>query len=360
MTDQLCRKCILPEDYAGISFDEDGVCNHCRNAKERKYLGKEKLREDIDKILKEHPGRKYDCVVGFSGGRDSSYMLYYLVKELNLKPLAVFIDSGLIPEQTIDNIYRIVKILGVELKHIRTDYLTKAFPRHFNAWLKNPGPETLITFCVGCRLGIMRYVDREAVRQKVPMSLSGESPYEGKLYKSNIVKINPASSSGISFLTGYLKQVIKNPSLVLNPYCLYLQTAEYLAGRKRQKALFERNGIKVIHFFYHYIHWDEKIITDTLANELQWKTYPGIDSQYRSDCEIGIIRQLLYWKLLGYNDKDDHLSCLIRDGQITRKEALDRLDSEHHVPGEIVRHICKKAGIDYAKLKEVMENYQKR
>jgi tRNA(Ile)-lysidine synthase TilS/MesJ len=120
MEKKLCKKCILPENYVGLSLDENGICNFCNNYKKGQYLGKEKLLEKINTILSKNPERTYDCVVGLSGGRDSSFLLWYVVHELKLKPLAIFVDSGLIPEQTIKNVNETVSLLKT-----RDSYITE-------------------------------------------------------------------------------------------------------------------------------------------------------------------------------------------------------------------------------------------
>ncbi len=361
MNKKLCSKCILPDNYVGISFDDDNTCNFCKERIKNnfpEYQGKDVLKEDINNILKHHPNRKYDCVVGFSGGRDSTFMLWYIVTQLNIKPLAVFIDSGLIPEQTIQNIKETVNILNVDLKIVRHSYLKNTFPYHFKSWLKNPVPETLITFCVGCRLGIHKFVDEEAIKQNIPILFYGGTPFEGKHYKINILKTDPTGKKDISFIMGYLRQVIQNPSLVLNPYCLIIQLKEYGTVKFQRKKI-KQHGIHIINFFYQYIRWEEKLIENTLKEKLNWERYPGLTTSYRGDCEIGIIRQFLYFKLLGYNDKDDHLSCLIRDNQISREEAINRICGQHNISVEMLKKTCKKAGIEYSKLEEIIKNYER-
>ncbi|MBN1167498.1 MAG: hypothetical protein JXA44_10275 [Methanospirillaceae archaeon] len=122
---RLCKKCILPENYEGLSLDDDGVCNFCNTNKLKKYQGKEKLLEDINGILLHHPDRTYDCLVGLSGGRDSTFLLWYVVQELKLKPLAVFVDSGFIPVQTLNNVNHAVTLLDVDLEVVSHEYLKK-------------------------------------------------------------------------------------------------------------------------------------------------------------------------------------------------------------------------------------------
>jgi hypothetical protein len=353
-----CTKCVLPVNYTGIEFDKEGVCNYCREEKEHSYSGKDNLIKRINEILSLHPDRKYDCVVGFSGGRDSTFLLWYIVKELHYKPLAVFIDSGLIPEQTIQNINRTVQILNVDLKIVRHDSLKKIFRIHFNAWLKRPKPESLITLCVGCRLGVNKFIDDEAVKQGIPIVFGGGSPFEGKHYKSNLLKLNPDHTGKLSFILGYLKQIILNPFLIINPGSLSTQLQEYYTTFYRQKKILSRHNITRLALYHTYVRWEEKMIEKTLKEQLKWERYPGLATSYRGDCEIGIIRQYLYWKILGYNDKDDHLSCLVRDHQLTRDEALSRLDDEHNIPVAILKNICEKAGIHYSDIEKVVEKHK--
>ena len=73
-----CKKCLLPFDYINIELDKDGVCQHCRDYKPIKFKGKEKLMEIIKEPLSKNTSTKYDCVVAFSGGRDSTYLLWYI------------------------------------------------------------------------------------------------------------------------------------------------------------------------------------------------------------------------------------------------------------------------------------------
>jgi len=351
-SDKLCNKCILPENYSGVVFNSEGVCNYCVNEQEPHFMGKQKLKEDIKEILDKSPDRKYDCLVGLSGGRDSTYLLWYIVKELNLKPLAVFIDSGYIPEQTYENIQNTVNILNVDLKILKHNYQKRTFKWYYNAWFKRPVPATLVTFCTGCRLGIDDLLKKEARKLRIPLHFEGGTPFEGKSYKKNIIRTNPEKKSISSLLLGYLKQSLLNPLLVINPVNLYVQTMEfyniYLKKQPKDNAVY-------LHLFS-YIKWQEKVVEATITEKLNWKKYPGLRSNYRGDCEIGIIRQLLYYKLLGYNDKDDHLSCLIRNGQLTRDEALNRIDNEHYVPKEVLEKICSKLGISYKKLEKILSN----
>jgi len=110
-----CAKCILPENYPGLTFDEAGICNYCTSYKERKYRGWKALKEEINSYLekKNNRNKDYDLVLGLSGGRDSSYLLYYLVKVMDMKVLAYSVDHGFVPEQTKLNLKNMTDILIV-------------------------------------------------------------------------------------------------------------------------------------------------------------------------------------------------------------------------------------------------------
>ena len=111
-----CTKCLLPETHETIEFDHEGVCNICRNHEFKKEkIDWSKKREDFLNIIEEYRGKyAYDCIVPFSGGKDSTYTLYQLVKEFGLKCLVVSFDHGFYRQTLIENNKRVFKALGVD------------------------------------------------------------------------------------------------------------------------------------------------------------------------------------------------------------------------------------------------------
>ena len=96
-----CINCVLPETFPGIKFDEDGVCNFCRNFRGAKNLEERKLRyrQRFEKLIKEHKGRvAYDAIMSYSGGKDSTYVLSILKERYRLNVFAVTFDNGFIPD----------------------------------------------------------------------------------------------------------------------------------------------------------------------------------------------------------------------------------------------------------------------
>ena len=344
--EHLCKECILPENYSGVILNEKGICNLCSGYKSPQYLGEDRLKVDITNILKDKKNNKYDCIVGFSGGRDSTYLLWYIVNILKLKPLAVFVDSKLIPETTLSNIKKTARILGVDLIIRQHEFLQKTVVHFLKSWVNYPNPATLITLCTGCRLGVTKLVNEEVVSRNIPILFAGGTPFEAGLFKKNLISLN--RNGNFSFILGYGKQVIHNLSLISNFSCLKIQIDEYFTVPWASISKTRKLNYVGIEPFKNYFRWEEKIIDETLKNVLDWERYPGLESSYRGDCEIGIIRQFLYNKMLGYNDKDDHLSWLVRDKQILRDDALKRVKNEKETKIDILHLIFGKLGIDFS------------
>ena len=119
---QRCTQCVMDTTDSKISFDEHGVCDHCRNferrikpywkPKENDFEGLEKLAQEIRKAGK---GREYDCILGLSGGADSSYLAYIAKEVMHLRPLAFVVDTGWNLNVAVENIEKIVKGLDLDM-----------------------------------------------------------------------------------------------------------------------------------------------------------------------------------------------------------------------------------------------------
>ena len=345
-----CTKCILPENYPGITFNEEGICNYCITYKERKYEGIEILKAKIDSFLKNKKDRNknYDCVLGLSGGRDSSYLLYYLVKVLNLRVLAYSVDHGFIPEQTKLNMKNMTDILKVKLVIEKHDYLKKSLKHHILSWMHRPSAAMVGVLCTGCRYNLESGIRNFTKKNKISLIFKGDHPFEAQYYKFDIMKINPNSRSRKRhlFILGYLSQLIRNPRWILNPTCFIEQIKEFY---NRYPIKIAKSDISTIGPFVSYIKWDEKEVISTIKNKLNWKECPNIESTSRGDCYIALLKLYLYKKTLGFNDKDDDFSSLIRAGQLSREGALERLKKEE-ISEEVIKEIFNKLGLSYSDL----------
>ncbi|MDU1414751.1 MAG: N-acetyl sugar amidotransferase [Clostridium sp.] len=127
MSYRICKRCIMDTSDHNIKFDEKGYCNHCNDAlKSKEYsffegeVGEKKFKEMISKLKEAGKGKKYDCVVGISGGIDSSYLAYLLSKE-NVRMLGVHIDAGWNTDISSENIKTLCEKCNIDLKVITID-----------------------------------------------------------------------------------------------------------------------------------------------------------------------------------------------------------------------------------------------
>jgi len=168
----LCKKCIVPDSFPGITFEE-GVCSFCRIHEKtphinRNYLGEEKFLERI----RSKPSGKYDCLVPLSGGKDSSYALYHLVRKMGLKPLAAHFDSGFIHETTRKNIDTLCNALSVDLVIGQaTPFRKKMLRESFLAAKLGPdfkGISGIGGVCINCENNTRSFSIREARKHNIP------------------------------------------------------------------------------------------------------------------------------------------------------------------------------------------------
>jgi hypothetical protein len=197
-----------------------------------------------------------------------------------------------------------------------------------------------------------------AEKNKVPVIISGSNPLEDRSFKSRIMALNPDSESRrkkVSFILGYLLQVIRNPRWILNYTCLVTQIQEYFHHFYQRRRRMGKGDLIKISPFYFYIRWEEKTLISTIKDELSWRETPGAKSTWRGDCDIALLKLYLYKKTLGYNDRDEGLSYLVRDNQISRDEALERLEEEGKISEEAIKEILDKLGSDFSTLKVALE-----
>jgi hypothetical protein len=353
-----CAKCILPENYPGISFDANGVCNYCatyeiKNAKGKKEL--DNLLSSIHRVKSD-----YDCLVGISGGRDSAYTLYYLVKKYDLKVLAYSADNGFVPELAKINMKTMTKILGVDFVLEKHDLVTKCIKPNIAAWLKWPSPAMIPMMCCGCRLGMFRGLLRQAKRNNIQLiALGSGNTVEISHFKRAYFRINPfgkivKSSDRISILFGLLYEVFKNPRYLFSLRAGYVYVLEYFyffLFETIQKMFYPTQ--KTL-FLYDYVEWNENEIMNTMEQVLNWKMYSSGTSAWRSDCAISFLKNYLLREMVGFNEKTELLCNMIREGMISKEEAERRLGSANVMPVDIIRRTLKRIGLETSRIENVL------
>tara|TARA_R110002110_G_scaffold147101_3_gene337145 strand:- start:360 stop:1511 length:1152 start_codon:yes stop_codon:yes gene_type:complete len=172
-----CKKCGLPETYETIEFDAQCICNMCRQREHRDaHVDWDARKKMLDQLIADNRGKyEYDCIVPFSGGKDSTFTLYHLVKEYGLKPLVVQFNHGFMRPTLLQNNERTFKKLGVDVISFTPNW--KVVKRVMLESLIRKGD-----FCWHCHTGIFSYPMHIAIKYNTPLVMWGEPSSEYTAY----------------------------------------------------------------------------------------------------------------------------------------------------------------------------------
>ena len=327
---QMCTRCIMDTSDPFIEFDEKGVCNHCKRYDERSSklvftgeMGKSKLASIVDDIKRQGQGKEYDCIIGISGGVDSSYVAHK-VKALGLRPLAVHFDSGWNSELAVNNIENIVKKLDIDLYTEVCDWsemrdLQLSF---FKASVANCDIPQDHAF--------MAVLYRIAAQNNIHYFISGH---------------NIATESCMPAAWGYTSHDLthimaiqkKFGTMKLKNYPRYNAFQKYFYYPRVKK-------IRALHIL-NYEDYQKAKVKEFLKEELNWRDYGG--KHYESRFTKFFQSYYLPTKF-GYDKRRVHCSSLILSGQMSRQNALDELSTPPYRENEIIEDkefVAKKLGI---------------
>ena len=174
-----CTRCALPETHESITFDAEGICNVCRQVEfKQERIDWDARAGDLDALIEEYRGKyDYDCIVPFSGGKDSTFTLWYLVREKGLKPLVVSFDHGFYRPNHLKNVERTITTLGVDYLRFRPNW--DVVRKLMLESLERKGD-----FCWHCHTGIFSFPMQIAVKFEVPLLFWGEPSAEYTSYYS--------------------------------------------------------------------------------------------------------------------------------------------------------------------------------
>ena len=174
-----CTRCTMPETHETIAFDEEGVCNICRQHEYKKEkIDWDKRKQDLLALADRFRGKHaYDVIVPFSGGKDSAFTAWYAVRELGLKTLIVSFDHGFYRPRVLENNERVLRALGADFLKFRSDW--KIVRKLMLESLKRKGD-----FDWHAHTGTFAYPMQIAARYQVPFLLWGEQSAEYTAYYS--------------------------------------------------------------------------------------------------------------------------------------------------------------------------------
>jgi glutamine---fructose-6-phosphate transaminase (isomerizing) len=321
-----CSRCLLPETMPYISFDKEGVCSYCKDYESRgSYLKGEQALEDYVSKYRLTNGEP-DCIVGFSGGRDSSYGLDYLVNKLGMHPITFTYDWGMVNDLARRNQARVVGKLGIEQIVISADIKWKRgnIHRNLKAWLKKPDLGMVPLLMAGDKQFYYYFHKvREQTGAKLFVFCGGYEAEEGTgLFKYGFCNVSQGSKKALKRMTGisvtsklkmmyyYMKQYLMNPSYI-NRSMIDTLFAYYSSYVLRDDYL----------YLYHYLEWDEKKILTLIDENFVWERETDTIATWRIDDGTAPFYNYIYMTMAGFTEFDIFRSHQIREGKLSRDEA---------------------------------------
>lgn len=302
---QVCTKCVMDTSDTGITFDESGVCNHCHRYADQMAripsgeAASQELQALVDKIKTAGQGKPYDCIIGLSGGVDSTYVAYLTKKILGLRPLAVHLDNGWNSELSVKNIENIVKKLGIDLYTHVIDW--DEFKDIQLSFLKASTPDSEVPTDHAI-FSILRKVRR---KYKLDYVLNG--------INSKTESHHPLSWSQGHSDFGYIKSVHKkfgNTKIKTFPHGNIFTIFE---------DRFSSKWVNILNYIDYNKNEAKKIITE----ELEWQDYGG---KHFESIYTRFYQGYILPKKFGFDKRKMHLSSLICAGELKREDALKELE----------------------------------
>jgi N-acetyl sugar amidotransferase len=331
---KMCARCVLDSGVPGIRFDENGVCNYCHTHDKLHAEfsmgaeGKEILQGFAKKIRAAGSGKKYDCVVGVSGGRDTSYCLYYVKEVMGLRPLAVHFDNGWDSETAKRNLSRLCDDLDVDLHTIIMDWPESR--ELTNCTIRACVPYIDLTDDVGIASSLYRTAAKEGVQYII---LSHSFREEG---------ITPLAWNYIDarFTRALIKRFCKMKLVHFKNVDIHHMLYWILA-----------KGIRVVNITNYY---DD---TGTHVEQMLAKRFGWFDTgQHHMDNEMFALVYYYSRHKFGFDWRVIELSAKVRTGVITREDALMALDTVPFFENEeLVNYCLKKQGFSREEFDEILK-----
>ncbi len=323
---RMCTRCVMDTTDPEIVFDENGVCNHCHTYDRlvREHIvdgeaGRRRLEKLVNDIKRAGRGKQYDCIIGVSGGVDSTYVTY-LVKNLGLRPIAVHLDNGWDTELAVKNIEETLKRLGIDLYTEVLDW--EEFRDLQAAFLKASTPDSEIP----TDHTIVAILGNIAAKLRIKYILIG-----------NNVRTEthlPRAWSQGHFDWKYIRELHKR--FGMRP----LKTFPHFGFFTYYLRMLTQKRIAILD----YVNYSKKEALRALQEDLGWRYYGG--KHYESIYTRFYQGYILPVKF-GFDKRRCHLSSLVCSGEMTREQALEELSIPTYSPSmqeEDREYVAKKLG----------------
>jgi glucosamine--fructose-6-phosphate aminotransferase (isomerizing) len=337
-----CTKCILPETHPFIDFDTNGVCNYCRDYKNRRTGLLVKGMEEMEILLA--PLRKIkgnNCIMMLSGGRDSCYGMHIVKKELGLNPIAFSYDWGMLTDLGRRNQARMCDKLGVEHVIVSADIKMKRRNVKLNveAFLAKPHLGTIGLFMAGDK-AYHHFAKVMSDNYNLKL-IGGGCPLEHTYFKEGFSGIEPYFMrkrtiwDRLDIVKFFISQTLRNPRL------LNASIPDNLLAYK----YYYMTVLDVVQLF-RYFPWDENNVNNTLVNEYNWELANDTPTSWRIGDGTAAFYNYIYYTVAGFTENDCLRSNQILEGVITREDALKLVEKENAPRYESLKWYCDTISVD--------------
>lgn len=352
-----CTKCLLPSTMPFIEFDDQGVCNYCHNYKLR---NQPRPKEELLKLLEGYKRKeKEDCIVPFSGGRDSSYGLHLAVKELGMKPITYTYDWGMVTDIAQQNIEIMCKELGVKNITITADIRKKRanITKNLKAWLKRPHLGMISILTAGDK-HFFKYVEDIKKQTGISLNLWGVNPLEVTYFKAGFLGIKPDFEEERVYTSGAMKQVryqtLRLRQMFHNPSYFNSSIWDTLSGEYYRSFAKKEDYYHI----YDYWKWDEHQIEATLDG-YGWLRASDTSSTWRIGDGTAGFYNYVHYTVAGFTEHDTFRSNQIREGDLTREEALKLVEEENQPRYQNIKWYLDILGFDFKEVISIVNSIPK-
>jgi hypothetical protein len=342
-----CTKCLLPETFPFIEYNETGVCNICRNYVKKNHP---KPVDELYTLVDSYRSKngQPDCIVPFSGGRDSTFTLHIVKNILKLNPIAFTYDWGMVTDLARRNIARVCGKLGVENIIVSADIRWKRdnIRKNILAWLKNPALGMIPLFMAGDKY-FFYYTDQLKKQSGIKLNIWGINPLENTDFKVGFcgvpLRFNKKRIYSLA-LTDQLRLFsFVGKNILLSPGYLN-QSIFDTFGSFTVRYLKPRND------YYHmfdYYRWDEKEIENLIINDYKWEKAIDTNSTWRIGDGTAAFYNYVYYTVAGFSENDTFRSNQIREGMLNRETALKLVNEENRPRYESLKWYLEIIGLDF-------------
>jgi len=332
---QICSRCIYDSNVLGISFDEEGVCNYCRQIEkiEIEYgtatsLGLNKFSKLLETIKKKGKRKKYDCVIGVSGGTDSSYMLI-LAKEWGLRPLAVHYDNTWNTSIATENIRKVTAKLNIDLSTYVVD--NKEADDIYRAFLISGVPE----FDASTDLALAQILRKTAAKLGIKYILEGHS-----------FRAEGISPQGANYFDGkYIKDIHnKYGTIKMKTYPL-MTFYQFLKWILIYRQVFVRP--------FWYIDYSKQSARERLISETGWEYYGGHHLENRA---AAFVHKVYLPRKYNVDFRNLSLAAEVRNGKLDRELALEIYNTPIASDDELIEYVKKRLNLSSEQFDEIIKS----